>query len=107
MDVKKKLQEIADRSKADESFNQMMKDDFEGAMRSCGVSSVSEFARELVNTGMLSEEDLSRVSGGTSDTSRFSISITGLGSFVNSLTNWIESNPIQISVTAGSTGDPE
>ena len=103
MDVKKKLQEIADRSKADESFNQLMQDDFEEAMKACGISSVDEFARELVADAMsgegdLSDEDLDRVSGGTRDMNSLAAAVGGSDTFSNSLIDWVARKRAQVGI---------
>ena len=64
MDIQSKVKEIIERCENDEDFRQLLKDDFGAAVESCGVPSVEEFAKALDESGLMSDEEMGKVSGG-------------------------------------------
>lgn len=65
MDVKAIVKKMADRCKEDANFKQLVENDFGEALKSCGVDSPGQFVQALKDDGMLTDKDMTDVSGGT------------------------------------------
>lgn len=88
MDIKAKITEISERCEKDEAFRQLMKDDFVAAMKSCGVSSIDEFAKALNESSLMSDQEMSAVSGGNEDAGSYR---SGNSYFNSAYNDWYSS----------------
>ena len=65
MDVKGILNDMAERCEKDSSFKQLVENNFGEALKSCGVDSPAQFVQAIKDEGLLTDEDMANVSGGT------------------------------------------
>ena len=89
MDVQSKVKEIIERYENDEEFRQLLEDDFGAAIELCGVSSAEEFGKALDESGLMSDEGMSEVSGGIPTQMRMSMHFTKRR-IVDSFNGWWE-----------------